>query len=160
MIKTYATDADSAGLWNHLASVTASDANTVVMTFQSAFPTDLPFIEGTYIVPQHLWSSVGDPTKFVNPTPIGTGPMKLKSFSPQIISYVKNPSYWQANQVKVDQLDYPVVSSNDVALEKMQAGQADWTAIFDPAVNAFVQKTPRTTSRIRYRWCQRSSCRT
>ncbi len=139
MLKTYPT-ADGNGLWQHLASVTASDPNTVVFTFQSAFPTDLPFIEGTYIVPQHLWSSVGDPTKFVNATPVGTGPMKLKSFSPQIISYVKNPSYWQADKVKVDELDYPVVSSNDVALEKMEAGQADWTAIFDPAVNAFVQK--------------------
>jgi peptide/nickel transport system substrate-binding protein len=139
MLKTYPT-ADGNGLWQHLASVAATDDSTVVFTFQSAFPTDLPFIEGTYIVPQHLWSSIGDPTKFVNQTPVGTGPMKLKSFSPQIISYVKNPSYWQANLVKVDELDYPVVSSNDVALEKMEAGQADWTAIFDPAVNAFVQK--------------------
>ena len=41
----------------------------------------LPFIEGTYIVPQHLWASVGDPTKFTNTNPVGTGPMKLKSFS-------------------------------------------------------------------------------
>jgi peptide/nickel transport system substrate-binding protein len=139
MLKTYPA-ADGNGLWQHLSSVAASGANAVVFTFQSAFPTDLPFIEGTYIVPQHLWSSVGDPTKYVNSTPVGTGPMKLKSFSPQIISYVKNPSYWQADMVKVDELDYPVVSSNDVALEKMEAGQADWTAIFDPAVNAFVQK--------------------
>lgn len=139
MLKTYPA-ADGNGLWQHLSSVAASGANAVVFTFQSAFPTDMPFIEGTYIVPQHLWSSVGDPTKYVNSTPVGTGPMKLKSFSPQIISYVKNPGYWQAAMVKVDELDYPVVSSNDVALEKMEAGQADWTAIFDPAVNAFVQK--------------------
>ena len=141
MLKQYPA-ADGNGLWQHLASVTAPDANTVTMTFQSAFPTDLPFIEGTYIVPQHLWSSVGDPTKYVNASPVGTGPMKLKSFSAQIISYVKNPSYWQADKVKVDELDYPVVSSNDVALEKMEAGQADWTAIFDPAVNSFTQKDP------------------
>ncbi|HZC06647.1 MAG TPA: ABC transporter substrate-binding protein [Ktedonobacterales bacterium] len=139
MLKTYPA-ADGNGLWQHLASVAAPDANTAVFTFQSAYPTDLPFIEGTYIVPQHIWSSVGDPTKYVNASPVGTGPMKLKSFSPQIISYTKNASYWQADKVKVDELDYPVVSSNDVALEKMEAGQADWTAIFDPAVNAFMQK--------------------
>ncbi|MGH2514977.1 MAG: ABC transporter substrate-binding protein, partial [Ktedonobacterales bacterium] len=70
MLKQYPA-ADGNGLWQHLASVTASDANTVVMTFQSAFPTDLPFIEGTYIVPQHIWNSAGDPTKFANPTPVG-----------------------------------------------------------------------------------------
>jgi peptide/nickel transport system substrate-binding protein len=139
MLKTYPA-ADGNGLWQHLSSVAANGANTVVFTFQSAAPTILPFIEGTYIVPQHIWSSAGDPTKFVNATPVGTGPMTLKSFSAQIITYVKNPTYWQADQVKVDELDYPVVSSNDVALEKMEAGQADWTAIFDPAVNAFVSK--------------------
>src|SRR5262245_15110249 len=59
--------ADGSGLWQHLASVTASDPSTVVMTFSDANPPLLPFIEGTYIVPQHIWSSAGDPTKFINP---------------------------------------------------------------------------------------------
>ena len=69
--------------------------------------------------------------------------MKLKSFSAQLISYVKNPTYWQASKVQVDELDYPVVASNDTALLKMASGQADWTAIFDPAVkSAFVDKDP------------------
>ena len=140
MLKQY-PGADSGGLWKDLSSVAkGSDGNSVVMTFTSAHPTDLPTIEATYIVPQHIWSNVGDPTKYVNANPVGTGPMTLKSFSAQLITYVKNQSYWQASQVKVDELDYPVVSSNDVALEKMESGQADWTAIFDPAVNSFVQK--------------------
>ena len=141
MLKQY-PGADGNGLWQHLASVTAASPTSVVMTFQSPAPTILPFIEGTYIVPQHIWSSVGDPTKFTNPNAVGTGPMVLKSFTSQNIKYVKNPNYWQASQVKVDELDYPVVSSNDTALEEMEAGKADWTAIFDPAVNAFVQKDP------------------
>ena len=140
LLKQYPA-ADSAGLWQHLASVTAPDANSVVMTFQSAAPTQLPFIEGTYIVPQHLWSSVGDPSKFTNTSPVGTGPMKLKSFDAQVIKYVKNPTYWQANKVKVDELDYPVVDSNDTALLKMASHQADWTGIFSAALQtAFVQK--------------------
>jgi peptide/nickel transport system substrate-binding protein len=133
--------ADGSGLWQNLASVTAPDAKTVVMTFSSPAPTKLPFIEGTYIVPQHAWGSAGDPSKFTNTSPVGTGPMKLKSFSAQVISYVKNPTYWQADKVKVDQLDYPVVDSNATALLKMASGQADWTAIFDPAVQSqFVSK--------------------
>jgi peptide/nickel transport system substrate-binding protein len=141
-LKTYPA-ADGSGLWQHFTSVTASDPNTVVITFQSPAPTILPFIEQTYIVPQHIWQSAGDPTKFQNTSPVGTGPMKLKSFSAQLISYVKNPTYWQADKVQVDELDYPVVSSNDTALLKMAGGQADWTAIFDPAVkSAFVDRDP------------------
>ena len=139
-LKTYPA-ADSGGLWTALASVTAPDANTVVMTFQTPTPTLLPTIEGTYIVPQHLWSSVGDPSKYTNTSPVGTGPMLLDSFSAQLISYKKNPNYWQASKVAVDKLNYPVVDSNTTALLKMASHQADWTAIFDPAVQtSFVQK--------------------
>ena len=83
------------------------------------------------------------PPSFQTRIPVGTGPMKLKSFSAQLISYVKNPTYWQADKVKVDELNYPAVASNDTALLKMASDQADWTAIFDPAVKtAFVDKDP------------------
>jgi peptide/nickel transport system substrate-binding protein len=142
MLKQY-PDADAFGLWQYLSSVTATDASTVVLTFQTAAPTLLPDIEGIYIVPQHLWANVGDPAKYTNTSPVGTGPMKLKSFSAQLISYVKNPTYWQASSVHVDQLNYPVVASNDAALEKIASGQADWTAVFDAAVQSlFVSKDP------------------
>ncbi|HUY78305.1 MAG TPA: ABC transporter substrate-binding protein [Ktedonobacterales bacterium] len=143
LLKQY-PDADAQGLWGFLSSVVATDATTVTMTFKTAAPTELPFIEGVYIVPQHLWANVGDPAKYANASPIGTGPMTLESFSPQLIKYAKNASYWQASKVKVDELDYPVVNSNDTALLKMASGQADWTAIFDPAVQtAFVSKDPQ-----------------
>src|SRR5258708_6928817 len=50
MLKQYPA-ADGTGLWQHFASVTASDPNTVVITFQSPAPTILPFLQQTYIVP-------------------------------------------------------------------------------------------------------------
>jgi peptide/nickel transport system substrate-binding protein len=144
MLKQY-PDADQNGFWNYFSSVTATDPNTVAITFKTAAPTLLPFIEGTYIVPQHIWANAGDPAKYgaQNTSPVGTGPMKLKSFSAQLISYVKNASYWQADKVKVDELDYPVVASNDAALQKMAAGQADWTGVFDAAVQSlFISRDP------------------
>ena len=142
LLKQY-PDADASGLWNFLSSVTAPDSSTVVMTFQTPAPTLLPNIQGTYIVPQHVWASVGDPTKYINSSPVGTGPMKLKSFTAQDITYVKNSTYWQAGKVQVDQLNYPVVASNDAALEKIASGEADWTGVFDAAVQSlFVQKDP------------------
>jgi peptide/nickel transport system substrate-binding protein len=142
LLKQY-PQADAFGLWQFLSSVSATDASTVVLTFKTAAPTLLPDIEGIYIVPQHIWANVGDPTKYTNTSPVGTGPMKLKSFSAQLITYVKNPSYWQASMVHVDQLNYPVVASNDAALEKIASGQADWTGVFDAAVQSlFVQKDP------------------
>jgi len=69
--------ADGSGLWSHLSSVQKTDANTVVFTFKAANLPLLPYIEGTNIVPQHAWQNAGDPTKFVNDHPVGTGPMTV-----------------------------------------------------------------------------------
>ncbi|HEX6796291.1 MAG TPA: ABC transporter substrate-binding protein [Ktedonobacterales bacterium] len=140
MLKQY-PGADGNGLWQHLASVTASDPGTVVMTFTDAAPTLLPYIEGTYIVPQHAWANAGDPTKFVNATPVGTGPMTLKSFTAQQITYAKNPKFWGASSVKVDQVNFPALNSNDAAVLKLASHQADWAGVFSPSLNtAFVAK--------------------
>ncbi|MBE3567029.1 MAG: hypothetical protein IMW90_15020 [Thermogemmatispora sp.] len=69
------------------------------MTFTLTGPnsTALFYIgQQTYIVPQHVWSTIsGDLTKFTNDkNPVGTGPYKLRSFSPDLIIYDVNPSYW------------------------------------------------------------------
>ncbi len=132
-------DADSSGLWTYLSSVQKTDPNTVVFTFKKADPPLLPYIEGTSIVPQHAWPS-GDPTKAVNATPIGTGPFTLKSFTPQLITLDKNPSYWQASQVKVDEVRYEAVSSADTAILDLISHKVDWSAVFSPAANTFAQK--------------------
>src|SRR5262249_10916180 len=52
LLKQY-SGADGNGLWQHLDSVTNSDANTVVMTFKDVDTALLPFIQEVYIVPQH-----------------------------------------------------------------------------------------------------------
>lgn len=141
MLKQYPA-ADGAGLWTYLSGVQSTDPNTVVFTFKKAYPPLLPYIEGTNIVAQHTFSSAGDPTKFINSTPVGTGPFTLKSFTPQLITLSKNPNYWQADKVKVDEVRYEEVSSADTAILKLQSHQVDWTAVFSPAANAFAQKDP------------------
>src|SRR5229473_2503864 len=58
--------ADSNGVWTYLSDVSAPDANTVVMTFQKAYPPALVTIAGhVYIIPKHIYGSVGDPTKYL-----------------------------------------------------------------------------------------------
>lgn len=140
LLKQY-PGADGSGLWKHLTGVTNSDANTVAMTFSDVDTALLPFIQGTYIVPQHIWQSIGDPTKYINATPVGSGPMTLKSFTAQQITYAKNPKFWGASQVKVDEVDFPAVASNDAAVLKMASHQADWAGIFSTSwQQAFVSQ--------------------
>ncbi len=65
MLKQYPA-ADGSGLWAYLQDVQAPDSSTVVVTLKQAYTPVLWYLAGqTWIVSQHKYSSVGDPTKFV-----------------------------------------------------------------------------------------------
>jgi peptide/nickel transport system substrate-binding protein len=125
-----------------IASVSTS-GNTVTLNFPSAQYTNLQSIAGTAMVPQSVWSSVGNPATFQDPNPVGTGPYELGTFTPQGILLKKNPSYWQAAQVQVPAVDFPVYTSNTGALNALFAGQIDWTGNFIPGLQQnFISKDP------------------
>jgi peptide/nickel transport system substrate-binding protein len=127
-----------------ISSVSTS-GNTVTLTFPTAQYTNLEEIAGTAIVPQAIWSKAGSPTTFADATPVGTGPYKLGSFTPQGFTLVKNPDYWQASSVKVPKVFFPVYTSNTGALSALFSGQIDWTGNFIPGLQkSFVDTSPTT----------------
>jgi len=136
--------ADSNGVWSYLSNVTASDANTVVMTFQKAYPPELVTIAGhVYIIPQHVFDSVGDPTQYLTDHPVGTGPFTLTSYQPNVAVYDKYAGYWQASKVKVDEVRFPEYKDNSTLQLALPKGSIDWAGYFSPTLNQdFVQKDP------------------
>ncbi len=125
-----------------ISSVTSS-GNTVTLTFPTAQYTNLQSIAGTAMVPQAIWSTVGDPSTYQDQNPVGTGPYVLGTFTPQGITLKKNPSYWQAADVQVPTVDFPVYTSNTGALSALFAGQIDWTGNFIPGLKKnFVDTDP------------------
>jgi peptide/nickel transport system substrate-binding protein len=125
-------------------SVTTS-GNTVALTFPTAQYTNLEEIAGTAIVPQAIWSKAGKAETFADASPVGTGPYKLGSFTPQGFTMVKNPDYWQASLVKVPKVFFPVYTSNTGALSALFSGQIDWTGNFIPGLQkSFVDTSPST----------------
>jgi peptide/nickel transport system substrate-binding protein len=123
-------------------TVTAS-GNNVVLTFATPQFTDLQSIAGTAMVPEHIWKSVSSPATFADASPVGTGPMKLGSFTPQGFALVKNTSYWQASQVQVPKVFFPVYTSNTSALSALFSGQIDWTGNYIPGLQKdFVATDP------------------
>jgi peptide/nickel transport system substrate-binding protein len=136
--------ADTNGVWSYLSSVTAPDANTVVMTFQKAYPPELVTIAGhVYIIPQHVFASAGDPTKYLTDHPVGTGPFTLTKYQPSLAVFDKNSSYWQADKVKVDQIQYPEYKDNSTLELALPKGQVDWAGYFSPTLQQdFVAKDP------------------
>jgi peptide/nickel transport system substrate-binding protein len=136
--------ADSNGVWSFLSNVTAPDANTVVMTFQKAYPPVLVTIAGhVYIIPKHIFASVGDPTKYLTDKPVGTGPFTLTRYQADLAVFDKNPNYWQANQVKVDEVRFPEYKDNSTMQLALPKGDIDWAGYFSPTLQQdFVAKDP------------------
>ena len=125
-----------------ISSVSTS-GNNVIINFPTPQFTNLQSIAGTSIVPKHIWSSVSNPATFADANPVGTGPFKLGSFTPQGFTLVKNAGYWQASQLKVPKVFFPVYTSNTSALSALFAGQIDWTGNFIPGLQkSFVQPNP------------------
>jgi peptide/nickel transport system substrate-binding protein len=126
-------------------STVSTSGNTVTLTFPTAQYTNLEEIAGTAIVPEAIWSKAGNPVTFADANPVGTGPYKLGSFTPQGFTLTKNPGYWQAASVKVPKVFFPVYTSNTGALSALFSGQIDWTGNFIPGLQkSFVNTSPST----------------
>ncbi len=134
------TSINLAGL--SISSVTTS-GNTVTVNFPTPQYTNLEQIAGVAIVPQSIWSKAGNPATFVDANPVGSGPYKLASFTPQGFTLEKNPNYWQASKVAIPKVFFPVYTSNTGALSALFSGQIDWTGNFIPGLQKdFVKTSP------------------
>jgi peptide/nickel transport system substrate-binding protein len=117
-----------------MTSVTSS-GDTVTLNFATAQYANLEYIAGAGIIPQHIWSSVGDPGQYTDANPVGTGPYELDTFTPEGITLKVNPSYWQTSMApKIPLVYFPVYTSNTGALEALYGGQIDWTGNFIPGL--------------------------
>ena len=125
-------------------TITAPDDATVVFTFTKPGFTQLYAIAGlTPIVSEHVWSQAGDPTKFLDPKPVGTGPFVYTSYNPQLLVLTRNPNYWQAGKPQVQELRYYGLTFETAGIQLL-SGQLDWADYFytTGSNKEFVAKSP------------------
>jgi peptide/nickel transport system substrate-binding protein len=106
----------------------ATSGDEVTVSFASPQYANLQNIATVPIVPKALWSTVGDPGKYLDADPVGSGPYVLKTFTSEGFTLTANRNYWQP--VHVATLDYPIYSSNATALEGLEDGQIQWAGNF------------------------------
>jgi peptide/nickel transport system substrate-binding protein len=124
-----------------MSSVTAS-GNDVTITFPTSQYMNLQQIAGVAILPQAIWSKVGNPATFTDPTPVGTGPYTLSQFTSAGFTLAANPNYWK-QKVAVSKVYFPVYTSNTGALTALFSGQIDWTGNYIPGLQKnFVNTNP------------------
>ncbi|HEX4659166.1 MAG TPA: ABC transporter substrate-binding protein [Streptosporangiaceae bacterium] len=111
------------------ASASAPSPTTAVLNFSAPEYANLFLIGQTYIVPQHIWSSV-NPATFADANPVGTGPYMLGQFSPQGFTLKANPSYWNKSAVRVPEISYPAYNQNFNIVSPLASGQIDLAGNF------------------------------
>jgi peptide/nickel transport system substrate-binding protein len=140
LLKQYA-DVNTAGLT--ITGATAS-GNDVTVTFKTPQYTNLQSIGNTYIVPQSVWSSVGDPGTYIDATPVGTGPYTVSSTGAAGITLAANPSYW-GGAPAISEIEVPAIASNTTVLSLLTSNQLTWAGNFITGLaSAYVKPAPAT----------------
>jgi len=117
------------------------DGNTVTVNFESGQYVNRDKLLKLLIVPKHLWESQ-DPVTWTDDEMIGTGPFKLKSFTPQAVTLEPNTDYW-GETPKVGTLRYDTFNDNAGLTTALTTGEAQWGWTFIPDFeNTFIAKDP------------------
>ena len=132
---------DVNAIWTVLKGVYAK-GNNVVFTFKTpAVPYFYYIADQVFIVPQHTWKKVKDPVTFADSKPMGSGAFKLGSCSPQNITYVRNPHYWQPGKPYLAKVQYPAFTDNTPGNQALASGKDMWGAQYIPNVKSFYLNT-------------------
>jgi peptide/nickel transport system substrate-binding protein len=101
------------------------DATHVVVSFEETSYMDAPQLLGkTWIVPEHLWSTMEDPSRDPVGDPVGTGPYTLSDFKPQAFTLTANPTYWDGEPALTN-VRYDALAGNQAATDALAAGEVD-----------------------------------
>jgi peptide/nickel transport system substrate-binding protein len=128
-----------------LAGAKAIDATHVQISLtQPDYTNEYPLLGETFIVPEHIWKSVQNPSTYLNAQPIGTGAFKFGTYSSQSFTVVKNPDYYIKGEPSVPGLRFLEESGNTGGLNALNAGQVDWAGIaLEDVQKSFLDKNPQ-----------------
>ncbi|MEV5068775.1 ABC transporter substrate-binding protein [Microbacterium sp. LMI12-1-1.1] len=112
------------------------DGDTVTIDFNSSKYTQQARVLHFQIVPEHIWSEIGDP----NTDPltgegqvVGTGPYVLDSWTTESVTLTANPDYW-GGELAVPELHYVSYGDNAALTTALATGEADWAQAFIPQI--------------------------
>ncbi|MEW1834834.1 ABC transporter substrate-binding protein [Microbacterium sp. NPDC079995] len=123
--------ADRAGLWGEYfgapaESVTALDDHTVEIQFAgAAVPKTDGILSTMKILPEHIYAEQGDPTLFVDTVGVATGPFVPKDYNGRRLVLERNPDYWNADEVKIQQLSMEGQYDANSGALKLRGGALD-----------------------------------
>lgn len=120
---------DTGGIWSDTwggkATSVSANGSTVEIKFSASAVPKFEDIIALRVLPQHVYSKVGDPTKYIDKNPVGTGAYKVTSYNGTRLVLDKRSDYWQADKIKVDQIVEEGVYQADGAALALSNGKLD-----------------------------------
>jgi peptide/nickel transport system substrate-binding protein len=130
-------------LFDYVDSVTSTDPQTVRFSLKpDRLNTGIvkQYLTNVPILPKHIWQSreTGSSLNaYVDMQPVGSGPYKLLSQSPERIAIVRDDQYWGAPLFGTPAPMYivhPIFKSNDDGNLAFQRGEVDLSQQFTPQI--------------------------
>ncbi len=101
------------------------NGDVVTVTFTESEFVNAQKVLGTFIVPEHIWKDIADPTTDLNQNPVGSGPFVLKSWTNQAVTLTANPDYW-GGKPAVPELRYTSYNDNSALTTALINGDVQW----------------------------------
>jgi peptide/nickel transport system substrate-binding protein len=118
-----------------LKSVATNGPTAVTLTFTKPAYQDVYYALGKVdMLPQHIWASQADPTKWQDPKPVGTGAFTLVKASGQDMELQANPHYYLPGMPKFKTLRFLSFSGNSSSNASIESGNVDWAGNFIPNI--------------------------
>ena len=121
----------------------SSSGSTATISFGTSQFVNQTKVTDQFVVPEHIWKAIKDPATDADTAPVGTGPFLFTSSTSSVAKLKKNPTYWQADKVKVGEVIYQALQGNDPITNALAAHTVDWAAAFSLNVKSgFLDKDP------------------
>jgi peptide/nickel transport system substrate-binding protein len=145
MAKNSALQGPASPAMGDIDSIKAVDSGTVEFHFTHIKTLDFYNLIAQFIIPEHIWQNVADPTTWTNDNPVGTGPFtEVSKFNTQIYTLDRNPHYWQKGKPAFQGIAFPAFADNNSADLALANGDIDWAGLFAYDIkNIFVAKDPQ-----------------
>src|SRR5919199_1613506 len=110
-----------------IASIKAVGPYGVVVDFSKPDVVAAEALLSTpFIIPEHIWSRVPDPSQFTNPDPVGTGPFtQVKRFNQLDYVLGKNPYFWMQGKPAVPCVERVYASGSESIQMQLIKGDID-----------------------------------
>jgi peptide/nickel transport system substrate-binding protein len=110
---------------DYFESVEAPDEKTVVITLSEAIPNMESQLVFLYVLPEHIWSQVENPSEFENLEMIGSGPFKVSEYRQGEFVSLEAVKDHYLNPPKIDAAVFQTFDNQDALVQALKTGQVD-----------------------------------